>query len=155
MKNIIETAVENPQFSTLVTAVKAAGLVDTLNGPGPYTVFAPTNDAFMAYIYPTLSSVTQVDPNTLFTDFETPVLNGFDFTADFLGGFLTEGNSFYNQAEFVQFADLAVAKDGLTILPNYPAGVSGGPSLVPPHIIRPNIMATNGVIQEIDQVIHN
>lgn len=45
-KDIVETAVANPQFSTLVTAVKAAGLVDTLKGNGPFTVFAPTNDAF-------------------------------------------------------------------------------------------------------------
>ena len=45
-KTIVETAVANPQFSTLVTAVKEAGLVDALNGDGPLTVFAPTNDAF-------------------------------------------------------------------------------------------------------------
>jgi uncharacterized surface protein with fasciclin (FAS1) repeats len=46
MMNIIETAVANPDFSTLVTAVKAAGLVETLSGTGPFTVFAPTNEAF-------------------------------------------------------------------------------------------------------------
>ena len=46
MKNIIETAVANPDFSTLVTAIKAAGLVDTLSAAGPFTVFAPTNAAF-------------------------------------------------------------------------------------------------------------
>ncbi len=43
---IVEVAVGNPDFSTLVTALKAADLVDTLNGEGPFTVFAPTNDAF-------------------------------------------------------------------------------------------------------------
>lgn len=43
---IVETAVGAPNLSTLVAAVQAAGLVDTLNGPGPFTVFAPTNDAF-------------------------------------------------------------------------------------------------------------
>jgi uncharacterized surface protein with fasciclin (FAS1) repeats len=46
MKNIIETATDNPMFSTLVGALKTAGLVETLSGPGPFTVFAPTNDAF-------------------------------------------------------------------------------------------------------------
>ena len=46
MKNIVETAVASDQFKTLVAAVKAAGLVDTLNGDGPFTVFAPTDDAF-------------------------------------------------------------------------------------------------------------
>lgn len=45
-KTIVATAVSNPDFSTLVTAVKAAGLVDTLSDKGPFTVFAPTNKAF-------------------------------------------------------------------------------------------------------------
>ena len=45
-KDIVDTAVAAGNFSTLVTAVKAAGLVDTLKGPGPFTVFAPTDDAF-------------------------------------------------------------------------------------------------------------
>merc|ERR1712119_16098 len=45
-KNIAELAIATPQLSTLLAAVKAAGLVDTLAGAGPFTVFAPTNDAF-------------------------------------------------------------------------------------------------------------
>src|SRR5271155_2005855 len=45
-KNIIENAVNSQDHTTLVAAVKAAGLVDTLEGPGPFTVFAPTNEAF-------------------------------------------------------------------------------------------------------------
>lgn len=45
-RNIIENAVNSRDHTTLVAAVKAAGLVDTLSGPGPFTVFAPTNDAF-------------------------------------------------------------------------------------------------------------
>jgi uncharacterized surface protein with fasciclin (FAS1) repeats len=45
-KNIIENAVNSADHTTLVAAVKAAGLVDTLQGAGPFTVFAPTNDAF-------------------------------------------------------------------------------------------------------------
>ena len=45
-KNIIQNAVNSKDHTTLVAAVKAAGLVDTLSGPGPFTVFAPTNKAF-------------------------------------------------------------------------------------------------------------
>lgn len=45
-KNIVELAIATPELSTLVTAVKAAGLVETLEGAGPFTVFAPTNEAF-------------------------------------------------------------------------------------------------------------
>src|ERR1700757_2799405 len=45
-KNIVENAVNSADHTTLVAAVKAAGLVETLEGPGPFTVFAPTNEAF-------------------------------------------------------------------------------------------------------------
>ena len=45
-KTIVDVAAGNPDFSTLVTAVKAAGLAETLSGDGPFTVFAPTNEAF-------------------------------------------------------------------------------------------------------------
>ena len=47
-KNIVENAINSKDHTTLVAAVKAAGLVDTLEGPGPFTVFAPTNAAFSA-----------------------------------------------------------------------------------------------------------
>ncbi|MCC7573186.1 MAG: fasciclin domain-containing protein [Candidatus Methanofastidiosum sp.] len=48
MKNIVETAIAAGNFKTLVEAVKAAGLVDVLSGPGPFTVFAPQDSAFAA-----------------------------------------------------------------------------------------------------------
>jgi len=57
MKNIIETASGNPDFSTLVSAIKTAGLADTLSGPGPFTVFAPTNAAFAKIPKATLQAV--------------------------------------------------------------------------------------------------
>jgi uncharacterized surface protein with fasciclin (FAS1) repeats len=57
MKTIIETATGNPDFSTLVTAIKAAGLVDTLASTGPFTVFAPTNEAFAKIPKETLDGV--------------------------------------------------------------------------------------------------
>ena len=46
MPNIVDTAANNGSFNTLVAAIQAAGLVDTLKGPGPFTVFAPTDEAF-------------------------------------------------------------------------------------------------------------
>jgi uncharacterized surface protein with fasciclin (FAS1) repeats len=45
-KNVVQNALNSKDHTTLVAAVKAAGLVDTLEGPGPFTVFAPTNEAF-------------------------------------------------------------------------------------------------------------
>ena len=56
-KDIVDIASSDPQFSTLVTAVKAAGLVETLKGAGPFTVFAPTNDAFAKLPKPALDKL--------------------------------------------------------------------------------------------------
>lgn len=64
--DIVDVAVSNPDFSTLVAAVTAAGLVDTLRGPGPFTVFAPTNAAF-AGLPPFLLSAALSDPGGLLT----------------------------------------------------------------------------------------
>jgi uncharacterized surface protein with fasciclin (FAS1) repeats len=58
-KNIVENAVTSPIHKTLVTAVKAAGLVDTLSGPGPFTVFAPTDDAFAKLPAGTVDTLVQ------------------------------------------------------------------------------------------------
>lgn len=59
MKNIVETAIEAGKFNTLVTAVKSAGLVETLSGPGPFTVFAPTDEAFAKLPAGTVESLLQ------------------------------------------------------------------------------------------------
>jgi uncharacterized surface protein with fasciclin (FAS1) repeats len=56
-KNIIDTAIAAGQFNTLATALSAAGLVDTLKGPGPFTVFAPTDEAFAKLPPGTLESL--------------------------------------------------------------------------------------------------
>ena len=61
---IVDVAVSNPAFSTLVTALTAAGLVSTLQGPGPFTVFAPTNDAFAKVPAPVLNLLLS-DPGAL------------------------------------------------------------------------------------------
>ena len=57
--NIVETAVSNGSFKTLVTAVTAAGLVETLSGAGPFTVFAPVDDAFAALPAGTVESLVE------------------------------------------------------------------------------------------------
>jgi uncharacterized surface protein with fasciclin (FAS1) repeats len=66
-KTIVENAVNSPIHKTLVTAVKAAGLVDTLNGPGPFTVFAPTDDAFAKLPAGTVDSLVQPDNKAALT----------------------------------------------------------------------------------------
>ena len=63
-KNIIENAVNSADHTTLVAAVKAAGLVDTLQGAGPFTVFAPTNEAFEKLPAGTVDSLLKVENKT-------------------------------------------------------------------------------------------
>lgn len=66
-KTIVENASAAPNLSTLVTAVKAAGLVDTLSGTGPFTVFAPTNEAFGKLPAGTVDTLTQPDNKATLT----------------------------------------------------------------------------------------
>jgi uncharacterized surface protein with fasciclin (FAS1) repeats len=66
-KNIIENAVNSADHTTLVAAVKAAGLVDTLQGPGPFTVFAPTNAAFQKLPAGTVESLLKPENKSTLT----------------------------------------------------------------------------------------
>ncbi len=66
-KTIVQNAGAAPNLTTLVTAVKAAGLVDTLSGPGPFTVFAPTNDAFAKLPAGTVDTLVQPDSKPTLT----------------------------------------------------------------------------------------
>jgi len=66
-KNIIQNALNSDDHTTLVTAVKAAGLVDTLQGPGPFTVFAPTNEAFAKLPAGTVDTLLMTDNKATLT----------------------------------------------------------------------------------------
>jgi uncharacterized surface protein with fasciclin (FAS1) repeats len=66
-KNIIENAIHSKDHTTLVAAVKAAGLVDTLSGAGPFTVFAPTNEAFKKLPAGTVESLVKPESKAVLT----------------------------------------------------------------------------------------
>lgn len=66
-KNIVENAVNSKDHTTLVAAVKAAGLVETLEGKGPFTVFAPTNEAFAALPAGTVDKLLQPESKSMLT----------------------------------------------------------------------------------------
>lgn len=70
-KNIVENAVNSKDHTTLVAAVKEAGLVETLSGPGPFTVFAPTNKAFDKVPKGTLESLMKPENKTQLTSILT------------------------------------------------------------------------------------
>ena len=69
--DIIDTAVNASSFKTLIAAVKAAGLVDTLKGPGPFTVFAPTNEAFDKLPKGTVEGLLKADKKAALTEILT------------------------------------------------------------------------------------
>ena len=82
-KNIIENAVKSADHTTLVAAVQAAGLVETLSGQGPFTVFAPVNDAFENLPEGTVATLLKPENKSMLTNILTyHVLSGkYDFNA--------------------------------------------------------------------------
>jgi transforming growth factor-beta-induced protein len=133
-KSIVDIAVGNPDFSTLVTAVKAAGLVDTLNSAGPFTVFAPTNAAFAKLPKATLDALL-ADKKALTDVLTYHVVAGKVLAADVVK---LDGKS----AKTVNGAEVKI-------------GVSGGKVTLNGNVnvIATDITASNGVIHVIDTVL--
>lgn len=131
-KDIVGTATAAGSFKTLLTAATAAGLVDTLQGKGPFTVFAPTDEAFAALPAGTLDKLL-ADKEALKKVLLYHVVAG-DITADQVVK-LTSATS-------VEGAPIAVSvKDGKVYL--------NGSA----QVVTPDVMASNGVIHVIDKVI--
>ena len=130
--DIVDTAVGAGSFTTLVAAVTAAGLVDTLKGEGPFTVFAPTDAAFAALPAGTVEDLLKPENKDKLTAILTyHVVPGKVMAAD-----LTEGM----KAATVNGAEVTITLDG-------GAKVNGA------VISTADVAATNGVIHVIDTVI--
>ena len=130
-KNIVETAIGAGIFDTLVTAVQAADLVETLSGPGPFTVFAPTDGAFAKVPAPVL--------NGLLADKEqlTQVLTYHVAP----GKLMAEDVVTMNTIKTVQGSEITVNYDCMGVMVDNAI------------ILNTDIVATNGVIHVIDEVI--
>ena len=131
-KDIVDTAVGAGSFTTLVAAVQAAGLVDTLKGEGPFTVFAPTDAAFAALPAGTVEDLLKPEnKDKLVAVLTYHVVPGKVMSTD-----LTEGM----KAKTVQGAEVTIT-------------LEGGPKVNGAVISGPDIATTNGVIHVIDAVI--
>ncbi|WP_103335331.1 fasciclin domain-containing protein [Pseudotabrizicola formosa] len=131
-KDIVDTAVEAGTFNTLAAALTAAGLVETLKGEGPFTVFAPTDEAFAALPAGTVDTLLLPENKDQLTAILTyHVVPGAVMSTD-----LTEGMT----AATVNGADVTITLDG-------GAKVNGA------NITTADIAASNGVIHVIDTVI--
>ena len=129
---IVDVAVSNPDFSTLVAAVQAAGLVDVLNGEGPFTVFAPTNAAFEAL------PAGAVDYLLANTDLLTQVLTYHVIAGDAIMSETVLG--------MMEAAEVATVQGGTVLVD--PAGTVEGA-----NIVAVDVAASNGVIHVIDAVL--
>jgi uncharacterized surface protein with fasciclin (FAS1) repeats len=130
-KDIVDTAVAAGDFSTLVTAVKAAGLVETLKGEGPFTVFAPTDAAFAKVPTDTLNALL-ADKAALANVLTYHVVAGKVMAADVVK--LTSAVTVQGQAVSIEVKNGNVYVDGT-------------------QVVATDIQASNGVIHVIDAVI--
>lgn len=134
-KDIVDTAVAAGSFKTLVAAVQAAGLVDTLKGPGPFTVFAPTDEAFARLPAGTVESLLKPEnKDKLVAILTYHVVAGKVLAADVVK---LNGQS----ARTVQGAAAPIKVDGGTVF----VGSA--------KVLKTDIEATNGVIHVIDTVL--
>ncbi len=143
--NIVEVAAGNDDFSTLVAAVKAAELVGTLSGEGPYTVFAPTNDAFAKLPDGTVESLLMPESKESLTKILTyHVVAGKYDAASVIEAI--KGNDGKFTVPTVQGGSIDLSlKDGKVTLTDAKGGVS--------TVVIADVEASNGVIHAIDAVI--
>jgi len=144
-KTIVGVASGNDDFSTLVTAVKAAGLVETLSSEGPFTVFAPTNDAFAKLPEGTVASLLEADSKDALTGILTyHVVSGKFLAADVVAAINDNEGSF--TIPTVQGEELTASLDGENVILT---DANGNTST----IVITDVDASNGVIHAIDTVV--
>jgi uncharacterized surface protein with fasciclin (FAS1) repeats len=144
-KNIIQNAVNSKDHTTLVAAVKAAGLVDTLSGPGPFTVFAPTNGAFGKLPAGTVDTLVKPENKATLTKILTyHVVPGRMSSADLMK--TAAMGSGKNMLKTVQGEPLTVTtKGGAVWLTDAKGGMS--------RVTIANVNQSNGVIHVVDTVL--
>ena len=146
-KNIVENASKSKDHTTLVAAVKAAGLVETLEGKGPFTVFAPTNEAFDALPAGTVDNLLKPENKDQLVKILTYHVVPGRLTAHVLMKKIKEGNG-QAMLKTVQGEDLTVmmnsGMDGLVLKDS-----QGNTA----NVTIKNVMQSNGVIHVIDKVL--
>src|SRR5450432_3099746 len=144
-KNIIQNAVNSDDHTTLVAAVKAAGLVDTLQGPGPFTVFAPTNEAFAKLPAGTVDTLLKPENKATLTAILTYHVVSGKWDAKMLMAKIKEGNG-STQLTTVQGGKIwAMMKNDKIMLKDEKGNMA--------TVTIPNVYQSNGVIFVIDRVL--
>lgn len=144
-KTIVALAQSNPQVSTLVTAVTAAGLGETLSGAGPFTVFAPSNDAFAKVDKATLDGLLKPENKAKLASLLTYHVVAGDVKSGDLAKLIADGKGTAT-VKTVNGANLKASMDGDKIVLT---DAKGGKSTV----TAPDMVASNGTIHLVDTVV--
>lgn len=143
--NIVQNAINSPIHETLVAAVTAAGLVDTLSSPGPFTVFAPTDAAFGKLPAGTVDTLVQPANREQLTSILTYHVVPGNVTASDLIGLINSGGG-TAEVETVQGGTLtARLMDGNVVLTDEKGGMS--------TVTQADVMQSNGIIHVVDTVV--
>ena len=144
-KNIVQNAVNSKDHTTLVAAVKAAGLVDTLSGPGPFTVFAPTNEAFAKLPSGTVDSLLKPEnKDKLVAVLTYHVVPGRMSAKDLMDAAKKAGGQ--AKIKTVEGDELTVSAKGSPLMIwDSKGNVS--------KVTNQNVFQSNGVIQVLDSVL--
>ncbi|MBN9035604.1 MAG: fasciclin domain-containing protein [Rhizobiales bacterium] len=144
-KNIVENAVNSKDHTTLVAAVKAAGLVDTLSGKGPFTVFAPTNEAFAALPAGTVDTLLKPENKDKLTKVLTCHVVAAGAMSSDIGKMIKDDGGTHD-VKTVGGCVLKAKMDGDKItLTDETGGVA--------HVTIADVKQSNGVIHVIDKVL--
>jgi uncharacterized surface protein with fasciclin (FAS1) repeats len=143
--NIVEVAQGNDTFSTLVAAVTAAELGETLSGPGPFTVFAPTNDAFAKLPAGTVEKLTTEDTETLKSILTYHVVEGSVDAATLSTAITEAGEAGYTVTTVGGGTLTATIADGGVVLTDAAGNMA--------RVTAADVAASNGLIHVIDTVL--
>ncbi len=144
-KTVVANASTAPNLTTLVAAVKAGGLVDTLNGPGPFTVFAPTDDAFGKLPAGTVDNLVQPENKATLDKVLTYHVVSGRITSKDLAAWIKKGNG-KAELKTVQGETLTASMSGKNIILT---DAKGGTST----ITQADVYQSNGVAHVIDTVL--
>jgi uncharacterized surface protein with fasciclin (FAS1) repeats len=144
-KNIVENAVNSKDHTTLVAAVKAAGLVETLQGPGPFTVFAPTNEAFAALPAGTVETLVKPENKETLTKILTYHVVAGKMTAADLMKAIKAGNGSATLKTVSGGTLTAMAKGKTIELKDEKGGIS--------TVTIADVLQSNGVIHVVNKVL--
>ncbi len=144
-KNIIQNAVNSADHTTLVAAVKAAGLVETLQGAGPFTVFAPTNEAFNKLPKGTVETLVKPENKATLTKILTYHVIAGNYDAKAIAKLIKEGNGTATLKTVSGGTLKASMKGNKLILTDEKGGTS--------TVTIKNVYQSNGVIHVIDTVV--